>query len=156
MNFGNEPIIPPYHKYFVTGSIICDSIINKSDYTVQLYGKSSTYYFPEDYVIIPSNPRDNENVHPIALTDSAGQYYLVVSSDFFFDSIKIGIVQPQGLVINSDAYYVDKNSRHEVTKTYNVDSGGGCNSCSEQVTADETRVERYEYYLNNTILRLCN
>ena len=153
INFGTEPTLPPYHKYIVSGSIICDSISDKANYTVQLFGWS--YNFGKEYTLISNSARDKEYVHPIALTDSMGHYNLIVSSDIFFDSIKIGLALPQRSIIFSESYFVDKNNRHEVTEIYNVDKSSGCN-CSKQVEAEETRIVRYEYYLSNTVLKLCS
>ena len=98
----------------------------------------------------------NDLTSPIAITDSAGQYYLNVNSDMFFDSVKVGLVQPHQDIIYSEPYYIDIKNRHAVTTNYNNDNGSGCNSCSEEVTADGTIIVRFEYYLSNTVLRICN
>lgn len=153
IDYGNEPALPPYHKYFLSGSIVCDTISEKSNYTVQLYGWS--YNFGKEYKAISISARDNSLIRPICLTDSLGQYYLAASSDIFFDSIKVGLVQPKRSTIFSEAYFIDKNNRSEVTETYNVDKSIGCN-CSKEVAAEETRIVRYEYHLNNTELKLCS
>jgi len=154
VNFGNEPVTP-YHKYFVSGAIVCDSITDKSNYTVQLYGKS-LYFSPNDYIPITGPLLENDFASPVTLTDSSGQYNLIVSSNIFFDSVKIGLVQPHQNIIYSEPYYIDIKNRHAVTTNYNHDNGSGCNSCSEEVTADGTIIVRLEYYLSNTVLRICN
>ncbi len=151
-NYGTEPAPPPYTRYYVSGTIVCDSLKDKSNYTVQLYGSSKN--FGNGYMTIPNIITDYE--HKIDLTDSTGNYFLVVNSQIFFDSVKIGIVQPHYSVIFSEPYFIDESKRIEVKENYSGNNTSGCNSCSSNPTSSGTRVVRYEYYLNDTSVKFCN
>lgn len=47
-NFGSEPVLPPYLQYVVSGSLVCDTLISKSNFTVAVWGKS--IYFGNEFV----------------------------------------------------------------------------------------------------------
>lgn len=87
INFGNSPLPPPYYKYIVTGSVLCDSLIDKSNFSIQLYGKSNNYQNSYEPILVSGL---NYEI-PLALTDTSGIYYLNVNNEFFYDSIKVAL-----------------------------------------------------------------
>lgn len=149
-NFGSEPVLPPYHQYVVSGSLVCDTLIDKSNFTVAVWGKS--IYFGNEFVQIKNTDLDYE--HTLVLTDSLGNYSLLVNSPYFLDSLKIGLIQPQHSPIFSVSYSIDKNNRIADERFFYNEGGSGCNSCSTNETST-SRVIKYQYHLDSTKIYFC-
>lgn len=149
INFGNEPTPPPYYKYKVTGSVVCDSIIDKSNFTVQLYGKSNIYQ--NSFEPILYSGLDYEI--PLALTDSLGNYNLIVNQEIFYDSIKVALYGNRNQIIFSAPYHIDKDVNLPiVVESDDVGNTTGCSSCSTEPNLVKVkRTIRYEYKLSTTI-----
>lgn len=150
INFGSEPTPPPYHQYIVSGFLICDTLADKSNYTVAVWGKS---------ILLDNEFRQIINTgfgleHPLALTDSFGKYSLLINSYSFLDTLKIGLIQPEHSTIFSDSYPIDPRNRITDERTYNNDNGSGCSSCTSEVT-ESSIVIKYQYNLDSTKLFLC-
>ena len=110
-NFTDEDLPPPYHKFRITGKIICDTLADKSSYTVTLYGKSEFTYNKYQKAF-----RYPDGIENFALTDSSGNYLLIATNEFEFDSIKTAVILPGKEPIFSEAVYVDKSNRIEIKK----------------------------------------
>ena len=151
-NFSNEPLPPPYHQFHISGNIICDTLMNKKDFTVTLYGKS--HFTSNEYRKAFQYP---EGINNLAITDSTGYYYLIASNDFEFDSIKTAVIIQGREAIFSKAHYVDKNNRMEIKsyKTYFGNESGCCQNVSETPTGGYY-IERYEYTIRNIEIVICN
>lgn len=150
VNFANSPLPPPYYSYHVSGNVECDSIINKSNYAIALFGKNMN--FQQEFIILNGMLTDREK--PVSLTDSLGRYFIVVNSPYLFDSLKIGWVRPQMPVLFSEPYFVDTTRLIKVTKTYQTGSGCSCGS-SVELTETRTRIVRYDYNLTDTRVNVC-
>jgi len=151
INFGNSPLPPPYYKYIVTGSVLCDSLIDKSNFTIQLYGKSNNYQNSYEPILVSG--LDYEI--PLALTDTSGFYYLNVNNEFFYDSIKVALFGFRNQIIFSEAYFIDKNLNIPVESIGDdIETSSGCSSCSTN-PAKVKRTIRYEYNLATSI-NYCN
>lgn len=149
-NFGNEPILPPYHQFEVSGILVCDTLIDKSNYSVAAWGKNNI--IDNEFRQIFNTGLDIE--HSLSLTDSLGNYSLLVNSPYFLDSLKIGLIQPQHPPIFSVSYSVDKNNRIADERFFNNEGGSGCNSCSTNETAT-SRIIKYQYHIDSTKIYLC-
>ncbi len=150
INFGTSPTIP-YHKYFVNGFVLCDSIYDKSNFTIQLFGKSVESL--NDYLPISYSNLDFER--PIVLTDSSGSFLIVANSYLFFDSIKVAIIHPRGSIIFSEANFIDRNLAVPIQgQGEDISTSSGCSSCSDEPTSFNF-ILRYEHYLNANI-NYCN
>lgn len=151
INFGNSPLPPPYYKYIVTGSVLCDSLIDKSNFTIQLFGKSNNYQ--NNYEPILASGLDFET--PLTLTDTSGFYYLNVNNEFFYDSIKVALFGYRSQVIFSEPYFINKDLNLAIENiSDDIETSSGCSSCSSEPTKVKTII-RYEYNLATTI-RYCN
>lgn len=151
-NYSTEPTPPPYHRFIISGEIICDSLSNKSNFAVTLYGKSQQTN--NNFVRAFSHESWNSNT---ALSDSIGFYLLVADNDFEFDSIKTARIVAGREPIFSDAFYADltKRNEHRITYTYD-DNGVGCSENNVEPQNVKSRVERYEYHLSNVAIKLCD
>ncbi len=140
ISFSNMPP-RPYYKYYVSGLVKGDSLVNKENFAVQLYGMQAEY-MPVYQAVKGIQPGTEQ---PIALTDSSGFFYITVSHYLLFDSLKAGIVQPAQPVIFSRAYFVDSARLKAIYEEYQPPNASGCSSCSTQPM--KTWVTRYEYRL---------
>jgi hypothetical protein len=151
INFGNSPLPPPYYKYIVTGSVLCDTLIDKSNFTIRLYGKSNNYQ--DTYKPILTSRLGYEI--PIVITDTTGFYYLNVNNEFFYDSIKVALINHSNPTVFSEPYFIDKNLNIAIEEVGNdIETSGGCSSCSSEPT-QVRRIIRYEYNLATSII-YCN
>ena len=151
INFGNEPSLPPYYKYTVTGTVLCDSLVDKSNITVQLHGKSNQYQNSYEPILISGIDYEI----PISLTDTAGFYYLNVNSHFFYDSLKVAVVNNQQGIIFSEPYFINKDLNLTIEEfSDDIETTSGCSSCSTEPTKVK-RIIRYEYNLATSI-NYCN
>jgi hypothetical protein len=152
IGFSNSPTPPPYRRFKVSGEILCDSIINKSNYAITLYGKS--HHTNNKFIRAFCHETWNSNT---ALTDSIGFYLLVADNDFEFDSIKTAIMIAGQEPIFSDVFYIDPTKRNEHTITYTYDDHGvGCCENTVEPQNAKSRIERYEYHLGNVVIKLCD
>jgi len=152
VNFGTSPTPPPYHRFMISGEIICDSLNNKSNFAVTLYGKSQQTN--NNFIRAFCHGSRNSNT---ALTDSIGFYLLVADNDFEFDSIKTAIIIAGREPIFSDVFYIDPSNRYEHTITYTYDDHGvGCCESTVEPQNVKSRIERYEYHLGNAVIKLCD
>ena len=146
INFGTSPTIP-YHKYFVNGFVLCDSIYDKSNFTIQLFGKSIESL--NDYVPISYSYIDFER--PLVLTDSTGNFSIVANSYLFFDSIKVTIIHPRGAIIFSNPNFIDKNFAFAIQgQGEDINTTGGCSSCTDEPMS-ANYIIRYEHNLSANI-----
>lgn len=150
VNFGTEPTPPPYHQFVISGSVFCDTLTDKSNYTIGVWGKVN--FHNEDFLQIKNTGLGIE--YPIVLSDSLGNYTLLVNNYYFLDSIKLGIIQPQLPTIFSESYSIDQSTGIPDERYYN-DGGSGCNSCTTEHTAATKRIIKYQYHLDSTKLFLC-
>ena len=147
VNFGNEPVLPPYHKYIVSGSVMCDTLIDKSNFTIQLYGKSNLYQ--NSFEAIGISALDYEI--PVALTDTSGFYRLIVNNEFSFDSIKVALYGLRNQIIFSEVYPVSNEQKIPIESFIdNIETSSGCSSCSTEPEKVK-RTIRYEYYLTTSV-----
>ena len=155
VNFGNEPTPPPYHQFVISGSLFCDTVADKSNYTIGVWGKVNLHN--EDFVQISNTGLGIE--YPIVLSDSLGNYNLLINYYYFLDSIKLGIIQPQLPTIFSESYSIDQTTGIPDERYYNndyySDGGSGCNSCTTEHTAATTQIIKYQYHLDSTRIYLC-
>jgi len=151
INFGNSPLPPPYYKYIVTGSVLCDSLIDKSNFTILLYGKSNNSQNSYEPILVSG--LDFEI--PLALTDTSGFYYLNVNNEFFYDSIKVALFGFRNQIIFSEAYFIDKNLNLSIESiSDDIETSSGCSSCSTNPAKVKTTI-RYEYNLATSV-NYCN
>lgn len=150
LNFGNEPTPPPYHQFVISGSVFCDTLTDKSNYTIGVWGKVNLHN--EDFLQIKNTGLGIE--YPIVLSDSLGNYNLLVNNYYFLDSIKLGIIQPQLPIFYSESYSIDQSTGIPDERYYNSEGGSGCNSCSTEPTKT-TRIIKHQYHLDSTKLFLC-
>ncbi len=151
-NYSTSPTPPPYHRFIVSGEIVCDSLSNKSNFAITLYGKSQQTN--NNFIRAFCHESWNSNT---ALTDSIGFYLLVADNDFEFDSIKTAIIIAGHEPIFSNAFNIDPTKRNErrINFTYN-DHGVGCCENTVEPQNVKSRIERYEYHLSNVAIELCD
>ncbi len=150
IGYSESPLPPPYFRYTVSGNIICDTIPDKRDYTVQLFGLSK--YYPSNYRPLKGLLIDIDR--PITLTDSSGFYHLIANDHELYDSLKIGIVFPGDAHIFSMPYAVDSSKLNPVYEYFSK-TESGCNSCSTMEPDAERRIVRYDFRLYDTEIFLC-
>jgi hypothetical protein len=152
VNFGTSPLPGPYHKYFIDGYVLCDTLLDKSNFLIQVFGKSNEHQ--DTFKAITYTGLDFEA--PTDLTETSGFYNLIINSPYFLDSIKVAIIQSQQEPIFSQTYFVSNDSGFPiVTRFREIRESQGCKSCSTQpVTV--VSIERYEYYIRTTSVNFCN
>ncbi len=151
VNYADSPLPAPYYKYYVGGTIKCDTMIDKSNYSIALFGKRKD--FLTEYSLL--NGMFNGNEKPVSLTNSKGEFFIIVSDHRLFDSLKVGWVSPHQSVMLSRSYFVDKSNLITETQTSQNNSSSGCSSCSTVEPTTETRIIRYNYHQYDTELNVC-
>lgn len=154
ISFATSPEPPPYFRYNVDGYVVSDSLSDKSNFTVMLYGKMK--FNEEEGILI--NWDGGEFDRRICLTDSTGNYQLASNFPILFDSLKVALIRPGKAPYLSEAYPVDTLQLHAQYKDYLVPSGSGCSSCSVQPQSDyvtKSKLEYYHYYLSATEISVC-
>lgn len=146
----NEPLPPPYFVYNVSGKVLCDSISDKSDFTVMLYGNVINY----DNQFFPISGMGIEHEISIALTDSLGNFSLSAANPFELDSIKAVIIVRGADYIFGNAAAVDKSRYSKLEFFYNAENSSGCSSCSTEPAVK--RLRNYNYSTSNLIIDYCN
>lgn len=149
VNYADEPELPPYFSYHVSGIIECDTLADISNYSIALFGKQNKNQ-PEFRIL---NGLYKGNERPISLTDSDGKYNIIVNDENFFDSLKVGCIRPHQPTIFSESYAVEQYKLIEVSEAYQKNSSG-CSSCSAEPTL--FKIICYEYHEFDTKLILCN
>ena len=151
VNFGTSPLPPPYHKYIVSGSVVCDSLIDKSNFTIQLYGKSNLYQ--NSFEPIGISALDYEI--PVVLTDTSGFYRLIVNNEFYYDSLKVALYGLRNQIIFSLVYSANDAQKIPLESfSDDIETSSGCSSCSTEPEKVK-RTIRYEYYLTTSV-NYCN
>jgi len=151
LNFGNEPTPPPYHQFVISGTVFCDTLADKSNYTIGVWGKINL--LGDEFQQIKNTGLGTE--YAIVLTDSLGSYTLQVNYYYFLDSIKLGIIQPQLPIFFSESYSIDQSTGIPEERYFNSEGGSGCNSCTTEQTAATKRIIKYQYHLDSTKIYLC-
>jgi hypothetical protein len=140
----------PFHLYIVTGNVACDSMHDKSNYTIRLFGKSDIT--GDEFVTVQSNGYYSS---PLAITDSSGHYGISLNSEVLFDSLKIGVIQPHTETIYSSVIPVNTDNRIAIEGSYETGNESGCSSCSSEPEY-KNYVVRYEYYIENKHIKICD
>jgi hypothetical protein len=150
IGIAKSSLAPPPHKYFVSGYVQSDTLIDLSNFTIQMYAKmdSSVYEYSADF-----HHQDNFTSQTLDLTDNTGFFSIETMSFIYHDSIKVGIVTNSSTKL-SKAYHVDKSLRIEISDFFEVTDmdGSGCNGCS--VDGTEERIVRYEYRLDEINIQI--
>ncbi|HID39748.1 MAG TPA: hypothetical protein EYP36_09585 [Calditrichaeota bacterium] len=90
IQFAKSPLPPPYYRFYASGHMKGDSLTDRENFAVQLFGLNDEYY----PLYKPLSGMYNEAERPVALTDSNGYFFIMVNNPYFCDSLKVGIVQP--------------------------------------------------------------
>jgi len=148
LNRSTSPAIP-LNQYIVSGALVCDSAATLKDYTVQLFGKTSGY---EGYTPVYASYGGGSS---IALTDSAGKFYVSTSSYQYYDSLKIGLIRPGKEIVYSQTVYADRSTAHKYYYTPSSGDTPGCSSCNNTVEPASQSISQYVFYLNNLTISFC-
>jgi len=112
-------------------------------------------WFPNqnDSVFLPIDgvtyPRYGD--HPIDLTDSAGAFFVRVSSNYRIDSVRLAVVIPENSLMLGNPWYIDESDGVPTIVFYEVPGEPGCFGIEgDPVTASKTGFYSY-LYLDQTI-----
>lgn len=144
---------PPYYRYFVPGYLVCGSLADKSNYSFMLFGKNNSC--DTSFVVLNGTPYSNDRV--VALSDSVGKFYLIVSAFYKQDSIKVGLIRPGEPVIFSGLHSPDEDGYIPLSSSYSIsddDNVFGCSSCGTEPRRSSA-VIRYEYYSVDMDINFC-
>lgn len=150
-----SPLPPPSVTYIVEGYVLCDTITDRSLYTVVLYGRKNG----RDSSLILMRGMSYQDEQPVALTMPNGYFRLRVSDWEQLDTIRPAIIADGGVKYWGQAHPVDKTRLQPVYTYYrnSDDDDYGCNSCnSDEVSSAPPYVSKYEYYLFNVLLHICS
>ncbi|QOJ28118.1 MAG: hypothetical protein HRU80_04200 [Ignavibacteriales bacterium] len=150
-----SPLPPPASTFIVEGYVQCDTISDRSLYTVVLYGRKNG----RDSALVLLRGMGYQDEQPVALTLTNGYFRLRVSDWEQLDTICPVIIADGGVKYRGLTHPVDK-TRLQPVYTYFRDSDNdnyGCNSCnSDEVSSAPPYVSKYEYYLFNAMIHICN
>lgn len=149
INYGNEPLPPPFYKYSISGHIVCDTLKTKANYAVLLYGKYDD--ISEYHLIAGSEGLGNQK--ELSVTNTGGYFSLLINDYNRLDSIKIGVLGRNNIIRFSQIYSLDKSKFQEVLKEYSNKSGSGCSSCASEST--QLVISNYYYQQENVQVDLC-
>ncbi len=154
LSLGTSSLPPPFYKYSISGKIKCDTISNLSGYSIMLFTK---HIDPDSAFTIFTGDYENSNQQPIGKTDIYGSFYILIHSNVFFDTFKLGYIDKDNIVRFSEIYNIDENELNEVIERYSeANTNSGCSSCTEEVAApSKTRIVSYYYKLDNVSFEIC-
>ena len=149
ITFGAEPIPPPFYKYSLSGYLQCDTLTSKSNYSILFYARK----MDDSSFVLIDGISELGNQHPIDVTKQDGSFNLIINSYFLFDSVRVGLIDNNNVVVFSTALKIDENSLQQVLEDYVASNNSGCNSCSSNPT--ETRIKNYFYKADNINFNIC-
>lgn len=150
-----SPTPPPPCTFLVEGYLQCDTISDRSLYTVVLYGRKNG----RDSALTLMRGLNYQDEQPVALSLPNGYFRLRVSDWEQLDTIRPAVISNGGVKYWGFTHAVDKTRLQPVYTYYrNSDNDDyGCNSCnSDEVSSAPPYVSKYEYYLFNVVLHICN
>ncbi len=149
LSWGTEPILPPYYSYSVSGVLKCDSISDKSNYTILFAGRE----LKDSAFSVIGGAEGFGNQHSIDVTDRSGAFNLLVNHQFLFDSIRTGYIGSDNTLKFGKAYKVDTDKLIEIMENVPRGNNVGCSSCTTETT--EMRIRNYYYKLENADVDIC-
>lgn len=153
VGYSTSPFPPPCYQYFAPGLLVCDSVQDKSNYSFMLFGKNNL--LDSSFVALNGTPNSNDRV--VALSDSLGKFFLIVTSCHKQDSIKVGLIRPGEPVIFSGIYSTSEAGYIPITSSYFIsdnDNAVGCSSCGSEPRRSSAII-RYEYYVSELKINFC-
>lgn len=151
IDFSTEPIPPPYHRYEVRGSVVCDTLQNLKNFTVTLFGKSdetqNEFRMIHEYF-------HNQGKY-VDITDSTGYYSLNVEVPFELDSAEAAVIFYGREPIFGNTISPLDFQRRADTEFYEDSNGSGCSSCTNE-SLTQSRVYRYTYIITELNIAICN
>ncbi len=151
IDFSTEPIPPPYHRYEVRGSVVCDTLQNLKNFTVTLYGKSDETQ--NEFRMIPEYFYNQGKY--VDITDSTGSYNLNVEVPFELDSAKAAVIFYGREPIFGNTLSPLDFQRRADKEFYEENNDSGCTSCTNEPLT-QSRVYRYVYVIDNINITICN
>jgi hypothetical protein len=129
LGLATEPLPPPYYEYNITGHLENIKTKSNANYTLQLFGLPQGEYKVDNWVQCKGMNKSYER--PIYLTDSTGNFSIRVNNQFLFDSIKVGLINPEKFLFG-ESVYISERSLVKVEKQYSEPNKNGCTSCSTE------------------------
>ncbi len=152
INFGTEPLPPPFYRYSISGSLVCDTLNDKSNFSVLFYAKMKG---DSVYSVVTGNKELGVN-YSISKVSSEGNFQLLVNSHLFYDSIKVGYFnQFESTIMFSSGIKIEEDKLEKIFGTYTKNTNGGCSSCSTDPQT-ETIIKNYYYNNPNLSINICN
>ena len=151
-SFARSPLPPPYYQYSIRGTLERPAGGSRENFAVVALGKFQ--------IIADSGFQSFQSVSfpkygdiPIALTDSAGVFFIRVSSTFNADSLRLAVVVPdmpliQGVPFSSSGFQVIPN-----IESYELESQPGCSGCATDPTI-EHRTTFYSYFIEDRTITI--
>jgi len=138
--WATSPLPPPYHQYVVFGHVPRPSGGSKNDFTVVLMGKT----------LISGDPTYSRlrgisyaSDVAVSLTDTAGLFFLRVSSILKADSVRAAVIIADSLPITGTPISTAGLQVLPLYETYTPTRSTGCACATEP--AEETRTVGYQY-----------
>ncbi len=139
ISIAESPLLPPYYEYNISGQFTNAVTGNNANYTLQMFGLPQNMSVVRDWIQCKGMGRNYET--PYYVTDSNGYFDIRVNSEFFFDSIKVGIIDPDTIIFGKTVFINESELEQVVTEYRKPESG--CNSCSTEPAS--TIIEKYVY-----------
>lgn len=152
VGIGTSPATPPYHQYWVGGKITRPSGHPLGNFVITLAGKFSGPFNAD--TLLPASyfgfHLSGEN-YP-ALTDTAGQFSLVIATEWKADSLTVEVNAVDKPVVRGALFAVPKQIGTAITSTF-VEGQPGCSGCGKDAP-EYTRIDGYRYNLPSQIVVL--
>lgn len=134
---GTSPLPPPYHRYYLSGTLTWQDGAPAAGVTVMLLARTE---FDTSLRVVVGNIRNDDR--PLGVTGPDGNFVLSGSLELEAESLSVGQVAVGRPMVLSEPFRPDTVNVFAMMKRGTVDAETGCSGCG----ADPSHYEYIEYY----------
>jgi hypothetical protein len=149
-SLGTSPPTPPYHQYSVWGVLERVGGGSRTNFAVVLLAKSR-YHADSTFQMLNGIPNTRFSDRPVSLTDSAGAFFVRVSSHEAVDSLQVAVVIPGLPLIAGTPFAIDPSQGVPSREWYTPSAEPGCSGCGTNPAPIE-RVVFYAYHMRDALI----
>ena len=143
--FGTSPLPPPYHRYYLSGTLTWSDGAPAAGVTVIMLARTE---FDTTLRVVVENIRHDDK--PLGVTGPDGTFVLSGSLELEAESLSVGQIAPGRPMVLSEPFRPDTVNVLAMMKRGTADAQSGCSGCA----ADPSPYEYIEYYYHSLSLTL--